>query len=70
MITILELTGDLPCNEVMFSHSYSSSLANTPRSPSLVEIIDLLMDGAWDGPSNPSFNNIGVFGLFIVLSGL
>ncbi|KAI9037296.1 uncharacterized protein KD926_000658 [Aspergillus affinis] len=70
MITILESTGNLPCNELMFFQNQSSLLVKTPHSPSLVHVIDLLMDGAWDGPSNPVFSNIGVFGLFTVISGL
>jgi hypothetical protein len=69
MITILESTGDLPCNELTFFQNQSSSLVKTPHLPSLLEVIDLLMYGAWDGPSNPVFSSIGVFGLFTVMSG-
>ncbi|CAG8250630.1 unnamed protein product [Penicillium salamii] len=69
MITVPELTVNLPCDEFMFRYQNSSSV-NTPCSASLVRIIDYLMDGAWDGPHNPIVNNIGIFGLFTVISGL
>ncbi|KAE8370813.1 hypothetical protein BDV27DRAFT_119079 [Aspergillus caelatus] len=70
MLAILESIGDLPCKELTFSQGHPSSLVKAPHSPSLIEVIDLLMDGAWDGPSNPVFSRIGVFGLFTVISGL
>lgn len=70
MITIPELTAELPCDELTFRHEHSSILNDTPRSPSLLKTIDHLIDGPWDGPSNPVFSNIGVFGLFTVIAGL
>ncbi|RAH68534.1 fungal specific transcription factor domain-containing protein [Aspergillus aculeatinus CBS 121060] len=70
MITIAESKADLPCNELLFANYHSSSCANIPRSPSVPEVIDLLMNGAWDGPSHPALNNLGVFGLFTVIAGL
>lgn len=70
MITIAESKADLPCNELLFANYYSSSCANTPRSPSVPEVIDLLMNGAWDGPSHLALNNLGIFGLFTVIAGL
>ncbi|RAH42492.1 composite domain of metallo-dependent hydrolase [Aspergillus brunneoviolaceus CBS 621.78] len=70
MITIAESKADLPCNELLFANYYSSSCANTPRSPSVPEVIDLLMNGARDGPSHPALNNLGIFGHFTVIAGL
>ncbi|KAF9890029.1 hypothetical protein FE257_006709 [Aspergillus nanangensis] len=70
MITIAESKADLPCNELLFANYRSSSCANIPRSPSVQEVIDLLLNGAWDGPSHPALNNLGIFGLFTVIAGL
>ncbi|OQE18597.1 hypothetical protein PENSTE_c017G04256 [Penicillium steckii] len=68
--TILESTADLPCNEMKFSGNEPSSISNVPRLPSLREAIDLLMDEAWDESNNLVFGGTGVFGLFVVISGL
>jgi hypothetical protein len=69
MITVSEIAGDLPGNELMFCQDQSSPLVHNSRLPSLLESIDLLANGRWDGPDNPVFRSIGVFGLFTIMSG-
>lgn len=73
LITVAELTGNLPTSEAKFNEEDSLQTTIPPQSPtrslSLAETMDLLMDDSWCGVENPLFQKNSIFGLFAVICG-
>lgn len=75
-MVISEMTGDLPCREDIFEAQTASEfgllapmLQNSPRCPSVHQIVSALMHGPWSGPREFPYSGLPLSNLYHALLG-
>lgn len=75
-MVISEMTGDLPCPENIFEAQTVSEfdllapmLQNSPRCPSLQQLVSALVHGPWSGPREFPYSGLPLSNLYHALLG-